>query len=142
MRGFVLFALLFPIRNPFRVFLDLHRARLEAARLPFRRRARLLIQQLLQLLRRVEHTLSAGTAGRTARISPVPLQRAGLAEVVPAPRHDRRLVRSVADDAGKRDVLGYIVVLVVLVLLAAIGTGNNGAAEILLALGDRLPFLV
>src|SRR5690606_3769205 len=74
------------------------------------------LQQLLQPLRRVKHTVRRQPARRTRRILPVPLQRATLAEVVPAPCHDRLAVRLLADETRKGYLFQHRLVLVIVLI--------------------------
>jgi len=106
----------------------------------------LLFEQLLEPLGRVEDATGAGAAGGAGRVAAVPLQRAGLAEVVAAARHDGLPVGAFADDAGEWNLFeqGGLLVGVVVVggRLGAVGACDDGAAEVLLALCDVFPLAV
>lgn len=103
----------------------------------------LLLQQLLQILRHVEHPPRARPTRGTRRVLPIPLQRAALAEVMAALRHDRIPILLPANDARERNprqdliLVARVLFLRVPVRARDLGTGND-----LLALGDVLPLLV
>src|SRR5690606_31349396 len=97
--------------------------------------------------------VGARAARRAARVAPVPAQRAALAEIVSAPRHDGRLVGPAADDAREAYRLEQRGLRLVLLLVRVgvphalargfpLRAGHHRAGQHLLALGHLLPLAI
>lgn len=113
----------------------------------------LLLQQLRQPLRRIKDPVRPTPTRRTARIFPVPFQRTSLAEIMTAACDDGGTrIGTPADNARKGDVFEesffgcfgvfFFFFSSVFGFVTAVSAGDDGAMEVLFALGHVLPFLV
>ncbi|KAF3395933.1 hypothetical protein F1880_006723 [Penicillium rolfsii] len=105
----------------------------------------LLLQQSIELLGSIEHTTGTCPARCTRWILPITLQRTGLAKVMPTLGDDRILVGFPTDNAGKRDTVQQLVIIIVLVVfgcLAGTFSLRYNTATQFLPVGTNFPIAV
>lgn len=115
-----------------------------------------LLQQFVQLLSRIKHTIRPRSARRTAGIPSVPLERTALTEIMPTTSDDGRFIRALADDTCKGDILEHFLLLGLSIMIiifttttclleetaSVVSAGDDRTRNDLLALGHILPCFI